>query len=151
MTGFFDLTQKIKTTLEAEPFVNTVSSGSLDNVDINKQTIFPLSHIMVNNCNISANVLTFNISVMCMDIVDESKSETTNIFRGNDNEQDVLNTQLGVLDRLIALLQRGDLYTDLYQVEGSVTCEPFTDRFENKLAGWVATFDVQIKNEMTVC
>ena len=151
MTGFFDLTQKIKTTLEADPFVNTISSGSLDNVDINKQTIFPLSHIMVNNCSISKSVLTFNVSVMCMDIVDESKSETTNIFRGNDNEQDVLNTQLGVLDRLIALLQRGDLYTDLYQVEGNVTCEPFTDRFENKLAGWVATFDVQTKNEMTVC
>jgi hypothetical protein len=86
-----------------------------------------------------------------MDIVDESKLETTDNFVGNDNEQDVLNTQLAILNRLIALLQRGTLYTDKYQVEGTVGCEPFVDRFENKLAGWVATFDVIIQNDMTIC
>lgn len=151
MTGFYNITNKIKETLEAEPFVNTVSYGSFDNVDLDKQTIFPLSHVMVNQCTINSKVLTFNISVMCMDVVDINKEETTDLFVGNDNEQDVLNTQLGVLDRLVALLQRGDLYTDKYQVETDVTCEPFTDRFENKLAGWVATFDVQIQNDMTIC
>ena len=151
MTGFYDLTQKIKDTLQAEPFVNTVTYGSLDDVDLNKQTIFPLSHIIVNNCNVDSGVLTFNISVLAMDIVDESKLETTDNFVGNDNEQDVLNTQLAILNRLIALLQRGTLYTDKYQVEGTVGCEPFVDRFENKLAGWVATFDVVIQNDMTIC
>ena len=150
MTGFYDLTQKIKDTLQAEPFVNTVTYGSLDDVDLNKQTIFPLSHIIVNNCNVDSSVLTFNISVLAMDIVDESKLETTDNFVGNDNEQDVLNTQLAILNRLIALLQRGTLYTDKYQVEGTVGCEPFVDRFENKLAGWVATFDVIIQNDMTI-
>jgi len=151
MTGFYNVTDKIKETLNAEPFVNTVSYGSLDDVDLNKQTIFPLSHIIVNNCNVLNNTLTFNISVLAMDIVDESKDEVTDIFVGNDNEQDVLNTQLAVVNRLIAILQRGDLYTDLYQVEGAVGCEPFVDRFENKLAGWVATFDVIVQNDMTVC
>ena len=151
MTGFYDLTQKIKDTLQAEPFVNTVTYGSLDDVDLNKQTIFPLSHIIVNNCNVDSGVLTFNISVLAMDIVDESKLETTDNFVGNDNEQDVLNTQLAILNRLIALLQRGTLYTDKYQVEGTVGCEPFVDRFENKLAGWTMTFNINTPNEMTVC
>ena len=86
-----------------------------------------------------------------MDVVDESKNEATDDFVGNDNEQDVLNTQLAVQNRLIALLQRGDLYRDKFQVEDDVTCEPFVDRFENKLAGWSATFDVVIQNDMTVC
>ena len=151
MTGFYNVTDKIKDTLNAEPFVNTVSYGSLDDVDLNKQTIFPLSHIIVNNCNVLNNTLTFNISVLAMDIVDESKEEVTDIFVGNDNEQDVLNTQLAIVNRLIAILQRGDLYTDLFQIEGAVGCEPFVDRFENKLAGWVATFDVIVQNDMTVC
>ena len=151
MTGFYNVTDKIKETLNAEPFVNTVSYGSLDDVDLNKQTIFPLSHIIVNNCNVLNNTLTFNISVLAMDIVDESKDEVTDIFVGNDNEQDVLNTQLAIVNRLIAILQRGDLYTDLFQIEGAVGCEPFVDRFENKLAGWVATFDVIVQNDMTVC
>ena len=151
MTGFYNVTKKIKDALNAEPFVNTVSYGSLDDVDLNKQTIFPLSHIIVNNCNVVSNTMTFNISILAMDIVDESKDEVTDIFVGNDNEQDVLNTQLEVLNRVVVLLQRGDLYTDLFQIEGTVGCEPFVDRFENKLAGWAATFDVLVKNDMTIC
>ena len=151
MKGFYNLTDKLKDTLLAEPFVNTVTFGSLDDIDLNKQTIFPLSHITVNNTTVGTNILTFNVSILSMDIVDISKAETTDIFVGNDNEQDVLNTQLGLLTRVINTLQRGDLYTELYQVEGDVSCEPFVDRFENKLAGWAATFDVIIENDMTLC
>jgi hypothetical protein len=151
MKGFYNLTDKLKDALLAEPFVNTVTFGSLDDVDLNKQTIFPLSHIIVNNTTVGSKTLTFNVSILAMDIVDISKEATTDIFVGNDNEQDVLNTQLALLTRIINTLQRGDLYTELYQVEGDVNCEPFVDRFENKLAGWAATFDVLVKNDMTIC
>ena len=151
MKGFYNVTEQLKTALAAEPFVNTVTFGSLDDVDLNKQTIFPLSHIIVNNTTVGTKTLTFNISILSMDIVDISKEATTDIFVGNDNEQDVLNTQLGLLTRIINILQRGDLYTELYQVQGEVSCEPFVDRFENKLAGWTATFDVLVQNDMTIC
>lgn len=151
MKGFYNVSQKIKDTLIAEPFVNTVSFGSIDDIDLNKSTIFPLSHVIVNNTTVGSNTLTFNISVLAMDIVDISKEEVTDIFIGNDNEQDVLNTQLAVLNRLVSTLKRGDLYSEKYQVQGDVNCEPFVDRFENKLAGWVATIDVVVQNDMTVC
>ena len=151
MKGFYNLTDKLKDTLIAEPFVNTVTFGSLDDVDLNKQTIFPLSHIIVNNTTVGTKTLTFNVTILSMDIVDISKDEVEDIFVGNDNEQDVLNTQLALQTRVINTLQRGDLYTDLYQVQGDVNCEPFVDRFENKLAGWAATFDVVVQNDMTIC
>ena len=151
MKGFYNVTDKLKDTLIAEPFVNTVTFGSLDDVDLNKQTIFPLSHIIVNNTTVGTKTLTFNISILSMDIVDISKAKTTDVFVGNDNEQDVLNTQLALLTRIINILQRGDLYSELYQVQGDVSCEPFVDRFENKLAGWAATFDVVVQNDMTIC
>jgi hypothetical protein len=151
MKGFYNVTKQIKEALEAEPFVNTVTFGSIDDVDLNKTTIFPLSHVIVNNTTVGTKTLTFNISILSMDVVDISKDEVTDIFVGNDNEQDVLNTQLALQTRVINKLQRGDLYTDLFQVEGDVSCEPFVDRFENKLAGWAATFDVVVQNDMTVC
>jgi len=151
MKGFYNLTSELKTALLAEPFCNTVTTGSLDDIDLNKQTIYPLGHIIVNNCTVATNVFTFNVSVLCMDIVDIDKKETTDIFVGNDNEQDVLNTQLSIITRVMNKLQRGDLYTSLYQIEGTVSCEPFVDRFENKLAGWAATFDVLVQNDMTIC
>ena len=151
MKGFYNVTQTLRDALAAEPFVNTVTFGGLDDVDLNKQTIFPLSHIMVNNTTIGTKTIVYNISILSMDIVDISKAKITDIFVGNDNEQDVLNTQLALLTRVINDLQRGDLYTELYQVAGDVSCEPFVDRFENKLAGWTATFDVLVQNDMTIC
>ena len=151
MTGFYDIIKKIKDTLQAEPFVNTVSIGNIDDVDLNKQSIFPLSHIVINNTTLNEKTINFNISVLFMDIVDINKAEATDKFIGNDNEHDVLNTQLAVAARLTDLLRRGSLHSDLYQVEGNVTCEPFVDRFENKLAGWTATYDIIIRNDMTIC
>ena len=86
-----------------------------------------------------------------MDIVDIDKEATTDIFVGNDNEQDILNSQLAVQNRLIQLLKRGNLYRDKYQMEGDPTCEPFYERFENQLAGWACTMDILIENDISVC
>jgi hypothetical protein len=86
-----------------------------------------------------------------MDIVDQSKEETTDIFIGNNNEHDILNTQLAVANKLIELLRSGTLYTDKFQLDGVVSCEPFFDRFENEVAGWVATMDILIDNDINIC
>lgn len=149
--GFYLLTDLIKEQLLNDEDVNTVTFGDITQVDLYKQSIFPLSHLIVNSVTSGENVLSFNVSILSMDIVDQSKDETTDIFVGNNNEQDVFNTQLAVLNKLIQRLRIGTLYRDLYQVVGDVTLEPFKDRFENELAGWTATFDVMIENDIDVC
>lgn len=151
MNPFYDITNKLKDALANEPFINTVTYGSLNDIDLSKQTVFPLAHISANSAVVETNIIRFNMSILTMDVVDVSRDETSDKFIGNDNEQDVLNTQLSVLTRVLNLLQRGSLHTDKYQVEAGVSCEPFVDRFENKLAGWAATFDVVIQNDMTIC
>ena len=151
MTGYYNLLTKIKEHFNNDVLVNTVTQGDIFRIDLNKQTIFPLVHIIVNNVQFVNNVQQANISVMAMDIVDISKDESIDSFEGNDNELDVLNTQLAVLNRMYEMLRRGDLYDDSYQVTGNPNCEPFIDRFENKLAGWTMTFDVLFPNEMTIC
>ena len=149
--SFYDLTTKIKDILQADENVNTVTFGDITEVDLNKQTIFPLSHIMINNVTDNGQTLSYNISVMAMDLVDTSKDETTDIFVGNNNRQDVLNTQLTVLNRLQQKLRKGTPHQDGYHLEGSANLEAFYDRFENELAGWVSTFDVVTMNNIDIC
>ena len=151
MQGFYNITTKIKETLALDDFVNTVTYGDIFEIDLNKQDIFPLSHFIVNNATLNGSTWRFNISLLCMDIVDESKEDVTDKFLGNDNEQDVLNTQMAVINRLLELLRRGDLHTELYQLEGAPQIEAFFDRFDNKVAGWTLSFDVLIPNDMTIC
>jgi hypothetical protein len=150
MSIFYEITTKIKDQLQLDAFVNTVTMGDIFDVDLNKQTIFPLSHIIVNSASYQGNIFVFNISILSMDIVDESKDNVTDIFRGNDNEQDVLNTQMMVANRFLEVLGRGVLAND-YDLIGDVGFEFFTERFENKIAGVTYTFDVAIQNTMTKC
>ena len=149
--GFYLLTTAIERTLLEDVNVNTVTTGDIYDIDLAKQSIFPLSHIIINNVTTQEQVLTFNISILAMDIVDESKEATTDIFRGNNNEQDILNTQLAVLNKLVMVLRKGTLYTDQYQLDGDATLEPFYERFDNRLAGWSATFNVFVKNDIDIC
>ena len=151
MSGYYTLIDTLKQLLIDSPFVNQVTEGDLYDVDLSKQTIFPLSHIIVNNVSILPNVLKANISIVAMDIVDISKEEPTDMFKDNNNRQDVLNTQLIMLSRIVAQLTNGETFENNYQLEGEPSCEPFTDRFENLLAGWTMTFDVLIPNEMSSC
>jgi len=144
MQGYYNIITKIKEQLQSDAFVNTVTRGSINEVDLDKQTIYPLSHIMVTNGTYNGNIWTFSMSVICMDLVDVSKDKS-------DNEEDVLNTQLAVANRLLEVLDRGSLYTEKYQLTGSPSVEPFTDRFENKVAGWSVSFDINIQNTMTIC
>jgi hypothetical protein len=151
MSGFYYAVSTLRDYLKNGGFVNTVSTGDIFEVDLAKQTIYPYVHIIVNNSTPKENSLGFNLSVLFMDIVDISKTESVNVFDGNDNLLDVLNSQLAIASKMVTDLRRGDLYSDLVQIDGDPLCEPFTDRFENKVAGWTVTFDLIVPNDMTIC
>ena len=149
--GFYQLTKTIEDNMLADININTVTTGDITDVNLLKQDIFPLGHIIINSVVVNEQTLDFSISIMACDVVEQSKEETVDIFRGNNNVQDILNTQLGVLNKLIQKLRMGDLYTDMYQLDGSPSLDPFYDRFENELAGWTATMNIQIYNDIYIC
>jgi hypothetical protein len=149
--GFYQLTETIKEELLQDVNVNTVTTGDITDVNLSKQDIFPLGHIIINSVVVNEQTLDFNISILACDIVNESKLPTEDIFVGNNDVQNILNTQLAVLNRLIQRLRMGQLHTDMYQLSGSPSLNPFYDRFENQLAGWTATMDIQIYNDIYIC
>ena len=151
MRGFYQVMQTIKNQLLDDPNVNTVTTGDITRIDLSKQTMFPLSHLMVNNVSNEDNILRFSLSILSMDIVNLSKEETVDIFIGNNNEQDILNTQLAVQSKLVQVLRGGDLHQNLYQIDGTPSHEPFYDRFENEMAGWSLSFEVIIPNDISIC
>jgi len=149
--AFYLMLDTIKDTLLKDENVNSVTYGDLTDVDMSKQTIFPLSHILVNNATNDSQTMSFNITVICMDVVDVQKTEPIDIFERNNSEHYILNTQLAVTNRLYQLLHNGQLRLDGYQVDGEASCEPFVDRFSNNLAGWAVTFDLMVKNDLYIC
>ena len=152
MTQFYDILDKIKDELRMNPNVFSVTYGDITKVDLDKTTIFPLSHLNISNAIIGEHTVSFTLQLLCVDIVDYNKdSSPDDEFYGNDNMQDILNTQLQVVNDVIAQLRRGALFTDKLQVLGDVTVQPFMDRFENELAGWGADIVIEMPNDISIC
>jgi len=154
MTSIYDVITTIKSFLRANPIVNYVTYGDITQVDLNKTTMFPLTHFFVRNTTITEHALRVTVSLLFLDIVDYTKD-----FNADDlgdrqdasNLIDVYNTQLQIANALVQDLRRGDLYREKYQLVGDPLCEPFKDRFENELAGWSMELTIDIPNNISVC
>ena len=151
MIGFYNITTKLKQALETNEITSSVKEGDLFSLDISKQSIFPLAHLAIGNVNYNGPVFNYAVTIVFADVVDISKEEDSDAFTGNDNEHDVHNTQLAAGVRLVELARRGELFDEGIQLEGSPSFEPFTERFENYLAGWVLTMTIVQRNPMTIC
>ena len=149
--SYYSSIKAINDFIKADGITNTVTNGDIFEVDLAKQTIFPLAHIIVNSVAIGERLVTLNISILFMDFVGQSKSAKINGIDKNSREVDVLNTQLELAKRLISGLQRGDLQSDGFEIITDAYCEPFVERFETNLAGWAVTFDMHESNTMTIC
>jgi len=149
--SYYLIMEKLEEELLKSPFVKTVTFGDISQVDLRKQTIFPLSHIIMNNVVQSGQVMTYNMTILLMDIVDINKAIVVNQFTGNTDEMDILNTQLGVGNRLVEQMRSGQLFNDMYQVDTDVTFEPFFDRFENELVGWAMNVNITVENDIYIC
>ena len=152
MTQFYDILDKIKEELRLNPNVFSVTYGDITKVDLDKTTIFPLSHLNISNATIGEHTISFTLQLLCVDIVDYNKEvNPDDEFYGNDNMQDILNTQLQVVNDIVSKLRRGDLFTDRLQIVEDVSVQPFMDRFENELAGWGADIIIEMPNDISIC
>ena len=152
MTQVYDILNKIKDRLRDNPNVFTVSFGDLTEIDLNKTTIFPLSHLTITNVTFDRSVINFTVNLMCVDVVDYNKENySDDIFYGNDNLQDVYNTQLQVVNDIVQSVRRGSLFDDKIQLLENPSATPFKDRYENELAGWGIELNLSMINDISIC
>ncbi len=149
--GFYLVVEEIKNELINNPSIKTMTFGDITDVDLGKQTIFPLAHMIIENVVHAEKTMQFSFTILTMEQIDSSKEHVNDLFLGNNNTHDILNTQLTVSNKLVTKLRKGQMYQDGYQLVGDATCEPFFDRFENVLAGWATSFTVEIFNDTDYC
>ena len=101
MRQVYTVLDKIKEILRANGITKTVTFGDITEVDLNKTSIFPLSHIIFGNVTFQDRIMSASIRILCLDVVDITKEkQTEHMMFGNDNLQDILNTQLQVVNEL---------------------------------------------------
>lgn len=152
MTHVYDILDVLRDELRSNPSVNTVTYGDITDLDLDKTTMFPLSHLLIDNASYGERTITFSIRVLCADIIDYNQQENQyDEFYGNDNLHDVMNTQFQVINSLIMKLMRGDLFNSKFQVTSTPTAEPFKEKYGNVLAGWTTILEIEVPNGISIC
>ena len=146
MNQYTQLLYYIKQLGEADPFVNTITQGEFDRLDLDKSNIFPLLHINVTGAGFTnGSTITFDVQIGCFDIRDINPEIVTDKFWLQDNEVDNLNETLSVLNRLWGKMYK-DFEDNNITSSEDPTLEPVTEYSKNLLDGWIMTFEVEIPN-----
>ena len=154
MTTIYNVIDTIKQHLREHPIVNTVTFGNVLEVGLDKTTIYPLSHFELGPATVESNVINVTLQFLFLDILDKTNEYDGEDLGGREDKTnliDIYNTQLQIANDLISHLRRGDLHADKFHLVGDPVCNPFRDRFENELAGWAVSIDVQVPNNISVC
>ncbi len=149
--AIYRVIEAMKAELESNPFCNKVTLGELTELDLAKMTMFPLANITMDNVTHSENSLTFQITIVNVDIVDISKDAIQDNIYGNDNLIYIWTNQLYVINRLVARLRQSTIAIDTMELEGDPQSEFINKEFENMLAGFTTTINLTVPNDINKC
>jgi len=148
--ALYNIIDSLNEELLSNPFVNKVTVGRLTEIDLAKNTIFPLSHIMLNSIRHNENTLSFNLTVINLDIVNISKEAEIGVY-GNDNTMYILSNQLYVINRLLSRLKQSTIYKDGWELEGNPDSDVIDKEMENMLTGYQTDITINVPNDISKC
>ena len=129
--------------------ISTTTVGDIYDIDLEKNTKYPLMHLNPVNVQTTRTELIYNFQVFVMDLVEPDGS----------NEQEVWSDVLQICIDIIAILSNSkwqaqlqlDINAPVYFAEGDFTLEPFKERFDQSVTGWVFNLGVTVENSFQSC
>tara|TARA_R110002020_G_scaffold7716_1_gene32108 strand:+ start:1892 stop:2425 length:534 start_codon:yes stop_codon:yes gene_type:complete len=143
--------------------IATVTTGDIFDINLAKMEKFVLMHINPVNVTTGDFGLTYNFQIFIMDLVSEKEDWTEDTIQSANNlsnEQEVLSQTLQISVDIISMFRHSlqqsalgvnDINDPLYFAEGQQTLEPFTERFDNLLTGWVFSLGILVANDFNAC
>lgn len=148
--------------------ISTTSVGDIWEINLEKMQKMPLLHINPTSVVTGDSQLTYNFQIFIADVVSEKDNWTMNNANANftklvktlNNEQDVFNQTLQIATDFIGMLRHSerqslagvdDINEAIYFTEDQFTLEPFQERFDNLLCGYVFQIGVLVQNDFQTC
>jgi len=141
--------------------IKATTVGDIWEIDLEKNTKFPLCHINTVNAATGKGELRFTFQVFVCDLVEPHES----------NEQEVLSDTLDICTDIVSEFKNGlslshnmgggsTTFTGDHTTidprrywlkDGDITYEPFTERFANAVTGWVFNLVVLVQHRYDTC
>ena len=116
---------------------------------------YPIGNVSILSSNFVDTVTDWEVQLIIADKIKNKNNESeprtneqTIDFYGVDDVVDIHANTLSIINDLTSYTAKS---VDGLQINDTVLCEPFEDRFNNGLAGWVATFTLTVHNNRDRC
>ena len=144
----YELIDDITASLKASGF-NNVTFGDIDEIDLDKTTIYPLAHFMLSTSALPASTNKVGFEFIFVDIVKETKSitiaETNNPLKIVSNEVDIANDlNVKASHFFTSMTKPSDSYYRKLTTE-ELAMNFFFERLQNRLAGYETRLDFNIQ------
>ena len=152
---YYNVLNYFKTIMTNHPSIAMVSQGALSDFDYDEFPNYPVGNVQIINANWGTSTTDYQIQLIVADKVknknNESEPTTNEItlpFYKRDDLVDIHANTFSILNDLTSYTQRS---VDGFEINTEIVCEPFSDRFNNGLAGWSATFTLTTHNDKNRC
>lgn len=152
---YYNVLDYFKTIMTNHPSIASVSQGDLFQLDDNSFTFYPMGQVTILGANFGEKTTDYEIQLIIADKIKNKNNESaprTNDyqvpFEGTDDLVDIWANTLSVVNDLVSYTQYS---LESFSITGEVTNEPFAERFNNGLAGWVSTFTLTTHNDRPRC
>ena len=137
--------KKFEDVITANKFIKTFVAGDIYEIDLT-ETTYMYAHLSIESATFDNAQLTYSFRLYVMDIVNKDEG----------NENDVLSDTLQVINDVISEFRNGSSTFGLetmqdYEIQDTISCSPFTERFDNEVSGWSADIDVTVINHYNAC
>lgn len=154
-TLYYNILDYFKTIMTNHPSLQLVTQGLIQDFDTREFPQYPLGNVSILSCEYLDTVTNWNIQLVVADKIKNKDNESTPSaneqtipFYGVDDTVDIHANTLGIINDLTSFTQRSVNGLDIPDI---IINEPFEDRFNNGLAGWVSTFTVTVHNDRNRC
>jgi hypothetical protein len=154
-TLYYNILNYFKTIMENHPIISAVSQGDIFDVDQEEYPDYPIGNVQILDATFNVSSTDYTIQLIIADKVKNKNNESvprTNMqqipYYGTNDVVDIHANALGIINDLTSYTQRS---VAAFEINGEIVSEPFMDRFNNGLAGWVSTFTLTTHNDRPIC
>lgn len=154
-TLYYNVLNYFKTILSNHPSIQVVSYGNIEDIDTYQYPEYPIANVNILNADFGESVTNYSIELVLADKIKNKNNESTGEtnaqtipFYKTDDTVDIFANTLAIINDVTSYTQRG---VQGFEINDDIVCVPFKDRFNNGLAGWVATFTLTTHNDKNRC
>jgi hypothetical protein len=154
-TLYYNILDYFKTIMTNHPSLEIVTQGLIQDFDTREFPQYPVGNVSILSCEYFETTTNWNIQLVVADKIKNRNNESvggfntqTIPFYGVDDVVDIHANTLAIINDLTSFTQKSVNGLDIPDI---IINEPFEDRFNNGLAGWVSTFTVVVHNNRDRC